>query len=469
MTTGWAGLLAPGRRGAVGVLCGGVLLFAIDTYVTASLLPSAIAEIGGERFYSWVVTVYLLPATVASALTGRALAVWSARRAYTLAAATFAVGTAIDALAPSMAVLLVGRAVQGAGGGLLAGLAYALLRTALPRELWTRGSAAISAMWGVGLLVGPLLGGVFAEAGLWRGAFVTMVGVSLLVVLAVPAGLRRVAPRPPAARTPFPLGSVLLVGGAAAVLSVSGLAVSGSGVGARGILVAAGGLVVALALLVALVVHERRPGAARVLPLATFTRGGSLAAVYLTAAVLIGISAVEAFVPLFGQRLGGLDPVWAGFLGVALACGWVVGEMASASVGRGRLAVGIGPLLGVAGFALLTVTQTPGAVGWWAVGLLLAGLGVGVAWPHLAAGAMAGGGAADDTGPPDPDDAEGDRASAAITMIQMLAVALGAAFAGVAVALGGDDTVTSAVYLYGGMGMVAVLGALTAVRARAAA
>ncbi|MEJ2869458.1 MFS transporter [Actinomycetospora sp. OC33-EN08] len=467
MTTGWAGLAAPGRRGAVGVLCGGVLLFATDTYVTASLLPSAIAEIGGERFYSWVVTVYLLPAVVTSALTGRALATWSAHRAYLLALLAFGVGSAIDAVAPSMAVLLVGRAVQGTGGGLLAGLAYALLRTALPRQLWTRGSAAISAMWGVGLLVGPVLGGAFAEAGLWRGAFVTMVVVTGVIALAVPAGLRRAAARPPVARTAFPVLSVLLVGAATAVLSVSGLAVSGSAVGARGIVVAAGGLVVALALLVGLVVHERRPGAARVLPLATFTRGGALGAVYVTAAVLIAVSAVETFVPLFGQRLGGLTPLVAGFLGVALAAGWVVGEMTSASFTRGRLLIGAGPLLTVLGFVLLTLSQTPGGVVWWAVGLVLAGVGVGVAWPHLTAGAMATG--SSDDGREDSDDAEGDRASAAITMVQMLAVALGAAFAGVAVALGGGDTATSATYLYGGMGVVAVLGALTAVRARNAA
>ncbi|MFC5064481.1 MFS transporter [Actinomycetospora atypica] len=462
MTAGWSAMLAPGRRGTVGVLCGGVLLFAIDTYVTASLLPSAIVEIGGERFYSWVVTLYLLPAVVASALTGRALAAWSARRAYLIALGAFGLGTAIDALAPSMAVLLVGRAVQGAGGGLLAGLAYALIRTALPRELWTRASAAISAMWGLGLLVGPALGGVFAEAGMWRGAFLTMVVVTGVVAVAVPAGLRRAAPRPASPRTRFPLTSVLLVGGAAAVLSVSGLAVSGAGVSARGLLVAAGGIVVALGLLVALVVVERRPGAARILPAATFTRGGPLGAVYVTAAVLIGVSAVEAFVPLFGQRLGGLTPVVAGFLGVALACGWVVGEMTSASLNRGRAAVAFGPWAAVAGFALLTVTQTSGAVVWWAVGLLLAGLGVGMAWPHLAAGAMA-------SGAEEGDEGEGDRASAAITMVQMLAVALGASLAGVAVALGGSDVAVSAQLLYGGFGVVAVLGAVTALRARAAA
>jgi hypothetical protein len=139
--------------------------------------------------------------------------------------------------------------------------------------------------------------------------------------------------------------------------------------------------------------------------------------------------------------------------------------MTSASVGRGRLAVGVGPLLGVVGFAVLTLTQRPDGVVWWAVGLVLAGLGVGVAWPHLAAGAMAGGTAEDGTD----DDGEGDRASAAITMVQMLAVALGAAFAGVAVALGDDVPAVSATLLYGGMGVVALLGAVTALRAREAA
>lgn len=467
-TGSWRDLLSAGRRPTVAVLCGGVLLFATDTYVTASLLPSAVAEIGGERFYAWVTTVYLLTAVVSSALVGRLLAAWSARRAYALALAAFGVGTAIDAIAPDMAVLLVGRAVQGIGGGLLAGLAYALIRTALPRRLWTRASASISAMWGVGLLVGPTLGGVFAEAGRWRLAFVTLVVITALIGAGVPAGLRRTAQAPPGAPGPFPLASVLLVGAAAAVLSVSGLAVSGDGVTGRGIAVATGGLVAALVLLWGLVVVERRagPDGGRVLPAATFRRGGGLGAVYVVVGVLVGVSAVEVFVPLFGQRLGGLEPVLAGFLGVALACGWVTGEVVSASVGRARTCVTIGPVVTVLAFAVLTVTQSAAAptvtVLVWAVALAAAGSGVGVAWPHLSAGAMAAG--SDDTDGPD---GEGDRASAAITMVQMLAVALGASFAGVAVALG-TDTLGSARLLYGGLGVVAVLGVLAAVRARRA-
>jgi MFS family permease len=470
-TGSWRDLLAPGRRGTVAVLCGGVLLFATDTYVTASLLPSAVAEIGGERFYAWVTTVYLLTAVVASALVGRLLAMWPARRAYVLALVTFGVGTAIDSVAPDMGVLLVGRAVQGLGGGLLAGLAYALIRSALPRRLWTRASASISAMWGVGLLIGPALGGVFAEMGRWRLAFVVLVGVTVAVAAGVPAGLRRSSRAPAVSPGPFPLASVLLVTGAAAVLSASGLAVSGAGVTGRGLAVAVGGLVVALGLLAGLVVVERRAGGtgARVLPAATF-RGGRLAALYLTIAAMMAVSAVEAFVPLFAQRLGGLEPVLAGFLGVALACGWVGGEMVSASVGRARACATVGPAVVVVGFVVLTASQraaaAPATVLVWAVSLALAGVGIGIAWPHQSAAAMSPGAGDEDDGA-GADDREGDRASAAITMVQMLAFALGASYAGVAVALG-SAPVDSARLLFGGLGAIAVLGAIAAVRARPA-
>jgi MFS family permease len=467
----WRDLLATGRRGTVAVLSGGVLLYAVDTYVTASLLPSAVAEIGGERFYAWVTTVYLLTAVVASALVGRLLAVWPARRAYVLALVAFGVGTAIDSVAPDMGVLLVGRAVQGLGGGLLAGLAYALIRSALPRRLWTRASASISAMWGVGLLIGPALGGVFAEMGRWRLAFVVLVGVTVAVAAGVPAGLRRSSRLPAVSPGPFPLASVLLVTGAAAVLSASGLAVSGTGVTGRGLAVAVGGLVVALGLLAGLVVVERRAGdtGARILPAATF-RGGRLAALYLTIAAMMAVSAVEAFVPLFAQRLGGLEPVVAGFLGVALACGWVGGEMVSASVGRARACATVGPAVVVVGFAVLTASQhaaaAPATVLVWAVSLALAGVGIGIAWPHQSAAAMSPGVGDEDDGA-GADDREGDRASAAITMVQMLAFALGASYAGVAVALG-SAPVDSARLLFGGLGAIAVLGALAAVRARPA-
>ncbi|BAH48551.1 putative drug resistance efflux protein [Rhodococcus opacus B4] len=97
----------------------------------------------------------------------------------------------ICAIGPSMEVLLVGRAVQGLGGGLLAGLNYAVLREALPEHLWARATALVSAMWGVGTLAGPAIGGLFAQLGQWRLAFVALAVVAAAIAVIAPRALPR--------------------------------------------------------------------------------------------------------------------------------------------------------------------------------------------------------------------------------------------------------------------------------------
>ena len=85
--------------------------------------------------------------------------------------------------------MLVGRTVQGAAGGLLAGLGYAVINTALPSSLWTKASALVSAMWGVGTLVGPAAGGLFAQYGSWRWAFGVLVVLTAAMASLVPIAL----------------------------------------------------------------------------------------------------------------------------------------------------------------------------------------------------------------------------------------------------------------------------------------
>jgi MFS family permease len=459
----WAQLVAREHRGAMAVLSGGTLMFAVDTYITASLMPSAVAEIGGEAFYAWPTTVFLLAAVVTSALVSRVLATVPAARAYLVALGVFAAGALVGALASSMAVFLVGRLLQGVGGGLLAGMGYALIRVSLPRTLWTRGSAVIATMWGVALVVGPGLGGVLAGAGQWRWAFGVLVVAALAIAAIVPSALHRTRAR--IAPGPFPLGSVLYVGAAAAVLSVAGLAAD--------VRVAGAGLAAAAVLIVLFLRHERRTSAA-VLPRATFRPGSALPWIYGLSAVLVGVAGLEAFVPLVGQRVAGLAPVAAGFLGVALGAGWVAGEIVSASGRRPRRRVLLGPALLAAGIVVVAVTLvvldgSRAAGTWgpvlWAAGLAAGGIGIGTAWPHLAAAAI--GGADDD---PDldtaagagPDESEADKASAAVTTVQMLATSVGTALGGASLALGGADPLASARWLFATFAVVAVVGALAA-------
>lgn len=168
-----------------------------------------------------------------------------------------------------------------------------------------------------------------------------------------------------------------------------------------------------------------------------------------------GVALYAINIPLFGQRLAGLAPLAAGFLGAALACGWTAGELPSASAARpatvrriivaSPVVVGIGLLL-----ALVTVRASPG--GWllaaWVLAFLITGAGTGIAWSHLSTAAMR---SVSDPG-------EGSKASAAINTVQLVANAFAAALTGLAVNLGEPDTATSAHYLFGSLAVLGVLG-----------
>lgn len=145
---------------------------------------------------------------------------------------------------------------------------------------------------------------------------------------------------------------------------------------------------------------------------------------YLTIVVLAVASTVETFIPLFGQRLAGLAPLAAGFLGAALALGWTLGEIPSASATTPRIVRRIvvsGPILVAIGLGIMAAFLTghagAGAMVAWVIGLLFAGVGIGIAWPHLAVGAM--------TSVAIPGKV---RVLAAINTVQLIANAFGAAW-----------------------------------------
>lgn len=218
----WRQLLGRRYLGASTVLAGGVLLYATNEFITISLLPSAVADIGGQRFYAWVTTVYLVASVVAATTVHSVLMRLGPRVAYLVALTVFGAGSLGCALAPSMQLLLAGRLVQGFAGGLLAGLGYAVINTALPNTLWTKASALVSAMWGVGTVVGPASGGLFAQYGSWRWAFGVLViltaAMAVLVPLALP-GRGSDTLVPPG----IPVWSLVLLGSAAMAVSVAGI------------------------------------------------------------------------------------------------------------------------------------------------------------------------------------------------------------------------------------------------------
>lgn len=450
----WRELLGRERLRTAALLAGGVALYATNEFLTISLLPSTVADIGGERFYAWVITVYLVGSVVAAAAVNPLLVTLGPRASYLVTLTIFGVGTLGCALAPTMELLLVARTVQGAAGGMLAGLGYAVINSAMPNRLWTRASALVSAMWGVSVIIGPAMGGIFAQLGIWRWAFGSLVIMTAAMAALVPGALpaRHRHDRNPLATARIPLWSLLLLGAAALAISVAGVQ--------RAPVAIVVALALGGALVVAFLFVDRR-AAATVLPRTAFGPG-PLKWMYVTIGLLMAATMVDMYVPLFGQRLAGMAPATAGFFGAVLAVGWTTSEIASASASRTRtvvrlvaLAPGVMALgLGVGALVLGDRLSWP-LVAAWAVGLFIAGAGVGIAWPHLSAWIM---GAVDDP-------VEAGTAAAAINTVQLICGAFGAGLAGVVVNVAEGGEAVTARWLFAVFAVLAAAGLAASYRA----
>jgi MFS family permease len=454
-TTGhWRELWSTPYLRTSAVVVGGVVLYSTNEFLTISMLPSTINEIGGERIYSWVTTLYLVGSVVAAATVNSLLDRIGSCLSYLLGFAVLGAGSLVCAAAPNMEILLAGRFLQGLAGGLLCGLSFAVINAVLPRYLWSRGAAMASATWGIGALFGPALGGIFAQLGAWRWAFGLLAMLSVAMSVLVPGVLSvdnceqdRV---PAAARIPVP--SIVLLG--AAALAVSMASVPHNPVKTAGLLVLGAGLVGAF-----LVVDRRMTTA--VLPASVFGFG-PLKWVYLTLGLLVAATKVDLYVPLFGQRLAHLGPMVAGLLGAALSIGWTISGLGSGSLNRTRTIVSVviaAPVVMAIGLALAGATHIQGApmgvIVLCATALLAVGIGIGAAYPHLSAWAM---GDVDDP-------AEGGAAATAINSVQLIFGAFGAGLAGVVVNISDGGGVSAARWAFTVFALLALTACVTAFRA----
>src|ERR1700687_467523 len=178
---GWQALLAPRLGLTLCVLLGGVLLHSMNLLITATLLLSIVAELGGGNLMSWPTTAFVASSIVAASGTSLVSGRFGNRRAFSGRAVIYAAGAVLCACAPSIGVVIGGRFVQGLGGGLLSALAYVLVRNAFPEALWPRVFGLLAGVWSITVLIGPLIGGVFASYGQWRGAFVTDAGIGRML------------------------------------------------------------------------------------------------------------------------------------------------------------------------------------------------------------------------------------------------------------------------------------------------
>lgn len=414
---GWGDILTGEFAGVSALLACGIALHAINITITATMLPSIVGEIGGQQLYAWNTTLATLAAILSAAVTGRLMRRTGARMGFGLAGLVFSAGSLIAALAPSMPVMLAGRAVQGAGGGMMFTLCYSMIVLVYPRHLWSRALALLSGTWGITMLFGPAVGGVFAQLDMWRAGFGAMLPATALFVLLTLKLLPRTEARK-ARPEPIAAGQLALLAGAVLAVSFGGLAPSA-------VLAAASAM--AAAILILLLMRRENTGRVRLFPQGAMLPGSRLFLSLAVMALLIFCVNAEFFMPLYLQRLHGLTPLAAGYVAALVSIGWAGSEVYAARfTGRAmQRAVLAGPVLTLLScVALGAATPLFAAAGLpltisIGIALLALGAGIGIGWPHLNTFILTFTGAE-----------ERDMAASALSTTQMFAVAFGTAVAG---------------------------------------
>ena len=410
----WREVAATGQLAKFTLLCLGVWLHAADSLLVATVMPAAVAEIGGVALINWALALYHLGSIVAAALTGAGAQRIGLRRALASAGALYALGCVASAAAPTIGIMLAGRLLQGLGGGGMMALVYVALHEIFPRRYWPRLMVIVSTIWGCSALCGPLIGGLFAEAGEWRWAFwafAAQAGVVIAASVSLPGG--RVA----AATGVAPMSLALLVAG------TLGIAASGALAGSFGLalpfLLGLGGL--GLLYLFARVDAGQRY---RMLPAETLdVRHKVGSGLLMVFALSAATTPFASYGPFLLGKLFGIGPLAAGYMVALEAIAWTLASLVTAGVPaatEGRLIRWGAVTIALGGFCYalaLPAGSIPGVV----LCLVAQGAGFGVAWVYMVKRIV-------DAVP----EAGRGLAAGAVSTVQMIGYAAGAAASGIA-------------------------------------
>ncbi|MBI1361721.1 MAG: MFS transporter [Alphaproteobacteria bacterium] len=365
----WADLLSEGRLPKFALICLGVWLNAADTLVTATIMPSVGADLSGYAYFSWAVAGFLIGAILAGASAGRLSEIMGLRKATAFAGVVLAVGCLLSALAPGIGLFLAGRVIQGVGSGWISGFAMVAIALLFPERHIARVFAGVAAIWGVATVLGPLVGGLFAEAGDWRAVFWLFAAQAVLFSVASPILLVGSDTSRRASGIPWTQLAVLALGvGAISVANLTSpalaIALMAIGIGF---------------LLLVLWVDHRAP--VRMLPhragdLTTISGAGYAAMFALTAASM----GLTIYGPAILQQLHGLTPLLAGYVVGSEALAWtlmafVVAGVTTPDGERFWIRTGAGCIL--AGAVLLAVVMRQATIVWVVAGGGLMGAGFG--------------------------------------------------------------------------------------------
>lgn len=452
----WSELLTGRQIAPLIAVCLGVWLHAADGLMVATLMPDIVADIGGANVMAWTLALYEIGSITASAACAVLALSFGLRTAMTGAALVYLAGCATSALAPSMNVMLAGRLAQGFGGGGLVALSFVAISQLFDRALMPKAMAAISALWGISSFIGPLVGGLFAEWEIWRGAFWFFAAQAALLAAWIAWGGALKGARDGAGKSgPVPLVRLAVLGAGVVLIAAAGIRVSAMW---TPLLLAAG-----LALVAVFFVLDAWAEASRMLPArAADPRSGIGAGLWAVFAFAVATVAMSIYGPLTMIALHGISALTAGYILALSSIGWSVTAVAVSGMPERHdgalILAGLG--LVALGVALYAIAVPEGPLWLIAFAACIEGGGFGVAWTFILRRATSLSPLEDE-----------ERVASALPTIQRLGYAMGAALigivantAGIAERMSVAEAHNAALWIFAACVPPALLGLVAALR-----
>lgn len=342
---------------------------AFEALAVATTLPVTVRELGGLEFYGWAFSAFMLTNLVGITIAGGEADRQGPARPFLIGVILFALGLLIAGLAPTMTVLIAGRAVQGLGAGAIGSIAYVAIGRGYPEAVRARMLALLSSAWVVPGLIGPAIAGTIAQYAGWRWVFLCLVPLTPLAAAMTLPSLRHLAPSTTGRRDLTRFWAALRLA------SGAGLLMAGLGQGSllRGALLVVAGVALGF------------PSLGKLLPEGTLRVARGLPAAIAAGGVInLTFFGADAYVPLALTNVRSQTPTAAGIALTAATLGWSGAAWLQASLvqryDRRWLALsGLALIgLGILGVLLTLQPEVPPLLATLAWGV--AGVGMGLAY-----------------------------------------------------------------------------------------
>lgn len=167
-----------------------MMLAALDQTIVSTAMPTIVGELHGVEQMAWTLTIYILAATIMMPVYGKLGDLIGRKWIFVGAILIFALGSLIAGSATSMTVLILGRGIQGVGGGGLMIISQAIIADLVPARQRAKFMAPVGAVFGLASVIGPLVGGWFTDHHQWRWAFWVNLPIAAVAVVVALVALK---------------------------------------------------------------------------------------------------------------------------------------------------------------------------------------------------------------------------------------------------------------------------------------